>query len=181
MNGGFLEAEKKEIVLNDEDPDLFGFFVEYLYTDKWVDMDVETDSEYVVLVRLYVLGERLQAQRFKMAILAKFLAKFPTSCQQNNNPPQNNKLPLHHVCEMLDVILGELPEVGDPLRAQLFWYAAQQVESLRGQPYFRRLLGSYSKLGVELVMLTNGSSKEQPEKPQSKLPSRFSQESTFPN
>ena len=36
IEGGFEETTKKRITLSQEDPGLFGYFVEYLYKDSWL-------------------------------------------------------------------------------------------------------------------------------------------------
>ena len=61
VTGDWAESAKKEIEIPEEDPAIFGFFVEYLYTDLWISRKcVDTDSEYVVLAQLYALGERFK-------------------------------------------------------------------------------------------------------------------------
>ena len=60
IESGFEETTKKRIVLSQEDPGLFGYFVEYLYKDTWLrEEQISRDTDYVVLARLYALGEGL--------------------------------------------------------------------------------------------------------------------------
>ncbi|KAH7563656.1 hypothetical protein BM1_00759 [Bipolaris maydis] len=66
LTGSFKEAKEKAIELVDEDPKLFGFFAEYLYRDRSIlSREIQYNSEYVTLARLYAMGERLMAPKFK--------------------------------------------------------------------------------------------------------------------
>ncbi|KAH8726043.1 hypothetical protein GQ44DRAFT_706317 [Phaeosphaeriaceae sp. PMI808] len=66
LTGRFKEAEEKTIEIEDKDPNLFGFFVEYLYRDRSIlSREVQHYSEYVTLARLYAMGERLIAPKFQ--------------------------------------------------------------------------------------------------------------------
>lgn len=172
VNGGFAENSSKKALLDEEDPELFGYFVEYLYRGDWlVKEGFERDSDYVVLARLYALGERLQARRLQLAILRKFILSFGAK----------TFLPDQCICDLLDVACTELPDrlVEDPLRAQIFWYTASQLGRLQGYDYFRHLLETNKDLGKHLCVWAGNTSKEQPGKTSGKLPPRFKPESIY--
>jgi hypothetical protein len=64
--GNLKEAEDRTIKIEDEDPELFGFFVEYVYRDQSIlSHDVQHHSEYITSARLYAMGERLIAPAFQ--------------------------------------------------------------------------------------------------------------------
>jgi len=54
IKGRLEEREQKMVILNQEDPGLFGFFGEYLYRDGWLGKEeVSRHADYIVLARLY--------------------------------------------------------------------------------------------------------------------------------
>ena len=59
VKGGFNEESNRRISLQEEDLELFGYFVEYLYRSEWLKEQIQRDSDYIILARLYTLGERL--------------------------------------------------------------------------------------------------------------------------
>ena len=172
INSGFREGETKRVVLNQEDPGLFGYFVDYLYSDRWLENgDASRNADYIVLARLYTLGERLQAKNFQRAALRKFtssLTKGTTIADQS-------------VCELLEIACTELPERvnEDPLRAQIFWYAASRLTMLQDYDYFLQLLDVHKDLGKYLCVRAGSSTAPQPKKPSESLPLRFKPESIF--
>jgi hypothetical protein len=59
------EAKEYIVEKDEEDPDLFGFCVEYLYRDQLIlSRKLQHYSEFVTLARLYAMGERLLALKF---------------------------------------------------------------------------------------------------------------------
>lgn len=85
LTGRFKEAEEKAIELDDEDPDLFGFFVEYLYRDRSIlSREPEHYSEYVTLARLYAMGERLIAPKFQSYSLWRFAQSLGSNISISN-------------------------------------------------------------------------------------------------
>ncbi|KAL8674154.1 MAG: hypothetical protein Q9168_001448 [Polycauliona sp. 1 TL-2023] len=114
VKSGFYEGSSRSILLHEEDSELFGYFVEYLYRGEWIaEEQVRRESDYIVLARLYTLGERLQAHKFQFATLRKFTSSFGSQTSLSDQT----------VCELLDIACTELPERihEDPLRAQIFW------------------------------------------------------------
>lgn len=172
VKGGFGEQSSKRILLDEEDPEMFGYFVEYLYRSEWLaEEHVQRDSDYVILARLYTLGERLQAHKLQLATLRKFTSSFGT----------RNSLSDHCICDLLDIACTELPDRPgeDPLRAQIFWYAASQLGRLQGYNYFLRLLETNRDLGKYLCIRAGNTTKPQPGKPSETLPPRFEPESIY--
>jgi hypothetical protein len=70
ITSSFKEAKEYIIEKDEEDPDLFGFFVEYLYRDQSIlSRKVQHYSEFITLARLYAIGERLLAPKFQSCVL----------------------------------------------------------------------------------------------------------------
>ena len=57
-----------KILLEDEDPKLFGYFAEHIYTTSSPVHEIIEDADGVLLARLYVLGARLGAMDFQKKI-----------------------------------------------------------------------------------------------------------------
>lgn len=172
VNGGFNEQSSRKILLHEEDSGLFGYFVEYLYRSKWLaHKQVERDSDYIILARLYALGERLQAHQFQLATLRKFTSSLTSQMSLSDQG----------ICDLLDVACAELPERinEDPLRAHIFWYATSQLTRLQKYDYFLRLLGIHEDLGKYLCIRAGNSSVPQPTRPSEPLPERFRPESIY--
>ena len=172
VKGGFLEEQSKTIILHEEDPELFGYFVEYLYrSESFVSIigkNRQNNSDYVILARLYALGDRLQAQRFQHAVLCKFTSFFTS----------NTNLLDQGICDLLEIVCEQLPEKSneDPLRAQVFWYAACRLKNLQKYNYFRELLERQPDLGRFLCTRAGNSTASQPSKPSGPLLQRFEPE-----
>ena len=147
VHGGFREEHERKIVLDEEDPELFGYFVEFMYLARWGLGDkITMDVEYVVLARLYTLADRLQASRFQKAVFHKFNKTFPRSTEFEGQLTQY--LPAQHVCELLEIVLGELPEgrKNDPLRDGVYWLASHRLKYLKGHPHYLRLCEEHPAL-----------------------------------
>lgn len=173
VKGGFGEQSTKRILLDEEDPELFGYFVEYLYRRKWLAKEKTLrDSDYIVIARLYALGERLQADKFQYATLRKFTSSFTVS----------TPLPDQSVCELLEIACTELPDRvnEDPLREHIFWYAASRLTQLQKYEYFLRLLEIHADLGKYLCTRAGNSSTPQPKKPSEPWSLSFRPESIYP-
>ena len=172
VKGRFGEQSLKRILLDEENPELFGYFVEYLYRTEWLAKEEPLrDSDYIIIARLYALGERLQAHKFQYATLRKF-----TSSLTNHS-----SLPDQGVCDLLEIACTELPDRvnEDPLRGQIFWYAASRLTQLQNYDYFLRLLEMHKYLGKYLCTRAGNSSTSKPKKPSEPLPLRFTPESIY--
>ena len=65
LTGEFKEVIKNAIKVTDKDPDLFRFFVKYLYRDRSIlSSEVAHYSKFVTLARLYTIKKRLIAPKF---------------------------------------------------------------------------------------------------------------------
>ncbi|KAK8243559.1 hypothetical protein IWZ00DRAFT_486584 [Phyllosticta capitalensis] len=175
LRGPFKEAQTGKIPDCDEDPALFAFFTEYLYRDGWVrkDKTLVHSSEWVLLARLYAMGERLGAKSFQDACLWKFLRDFT----------RDSSIPDSEIVQLLEIIT-ELPERNtkdDPLRSAILWYAASKLSRLQKYSAFKNhLLSNYPDLGGQIVMWAADSTEssrpvEAPKKPDS----RFHEEVEF--
>ena len=168
IDGGFKEEKSSMIVLNEEDPGLFSYFVEYLYENgsAWVNKsEIQRPEDYVIAARLYALGERLQAKNFQHAVFEKFMKDFNAQTHIGDQG----------ICDLLDVVCTELPErvQEDQLRAQVFWYAAGRLDSLKNYDYFVKLLETHGELGKEMCLRASPSVDIQPEYHSQPLVSKF--------
>ena len=157
LTGTFKEAEEKAIEIEDEDPCLFGFFVEYLYRDcSILSRDVQHYSDYVTLARIYAMGERFMAPKFQAYSLWRFTRSLGS----------NTSISDESICELLRVACTEITERvrEDPMRTQIFWYGGVQIAKLQKFDMFRQMLCSIPDLGKQLCLWVNRS---QPEKPAS--------------
>jgi hypothetical protein len=74
LKGDFKEAKACSIEIEDEDPELFGFFLEYLYRDRSIlSHEVQNYSDNITLARLYAMRERLVAPAFQVCCLWRFI------------------------------------------------------------------------------------------------------------
>ncbi len=117
------------------------------------------------------MGERLLAKGFQDTVLRKFTRSFNSS----------TKIPDQGVCDLLEIASSELPARldEDPLRAQIFWYAASRVTALQKYSYFTHLLKKCPDLGRDLSMRVGDGNAAQPAKPTGTMPTRFMSESIY--
>lgn len=172
LKGKFKEAEEKAIELEDEDPDLFGFFVEYLYRDRSIlSRAVEHYSEYVTLARLYALGERIIAPKLQSYCLWRF-------CQRLAS---NTFISDESICELLRIACTEITERvrEDPMRAQIFWYGGAKISNLQRLDMFRQLLCDIPDLGKQLCLWVNQKQPIEPPEPNELQYQRFAPESEY--
>lgn len=154
MTGSFKEAKEDIVEKNNEDSDLFGFFVEYLYRDQSIlSRKVQHYSEFVTLARLYAMGERLLAPKFQSCVLWRFCETLGTGTHISDES----------ICELLQIACTEITERvrEDPMRSQIFWYAGHKITSLQEFSVFRQLLSDIGDLGKHLSLWVN---KSQPKK-----------------
>jgi hypothetical protein len=101
LGGNFKEGSENTIEKADEDPDLFGFFVEYLYCDRSIlSRQVEHHSELVTLARLYTMGERIMAPKFQTYVLWRFCESFSTRLVISDE----------YICDLLQIACTEITE-----------------------------------------------------------------------
>ena len=81
---------------------------------------------------------------FQFATLRKFTASFTS----------RTTIADQGVCDLLEIACAELPERvdEDPLRAQIFWYAASRLTMLQDYDYFLQLLEIHKELGKYLCI-----------------------------
>jgi hypothetical protein len=112
MTGSFKEANEYIVKKDEEDPDLFGFFVEYLYRDQSIlSRKVQHYSEFVTLARLYAMGERLLAPKFQSCVLWRFCESLSTGTPISEES----------ICELLQIACTRITERvrEDPMRSQI--------------------------------------------------------------
>ncbi|EON65084.1 hypothetical protein W97_04319 [Coniosporium apollinis CBS 100218] len=85
MRGGWKESTERVVLLPVDDPEVFNLFVGWLYNRKFPTKNdvgsAEGNEEYMLLAKLYVLGEKLQATAFKTAVIGAILGKAKTKVQ----------------------------------------------------------------------------------------------------
>jgi hypothetical protein len=170
LGGDFKEAKEKASGL-EEDPELFGFFVEYLYRDRSIlSRDVQHYSEYVTLARLYALGDRLMAPRFKACALWRF-----------GKSLGNEAISDESICELLCIACTEITErtSEDPMRAHIFWYAGTQIGKLQKSGLFRNMLLEIPEVGRHLCLWVNQSRPAVPSMPNELQSKQFAPESEY--
>ena len=128
-------------------------------------------SKYVVLARLYALGDRLQASTFQRTVLQAFVSGFSASLT----------LPAEAICDLLGIACEQLRDGAqlDPLRAQIFWFAASKMDRLQTNPYFRTMLKNQEDLGKTLCLWAGNTSHSQPSASSEKPQYRFKPESIY--
>ncbi|KAB2102961.1 hypothetical protein AG0111_0g8746 [Alternaria gaisen] len=173
LTGRFKEAEEKAIELVDEDPELFGFFVEYLYRDRSIlSREIQHYSEYVTLARLYAMGERLMAPKFK----AYSFCRFAESLRSDTFISDES------VCELLRIACTEIAERvrEDPMRAHIFWYAGTKITKLQKSGMFRQLLCDTPDLGRCLCLWIDKDRPTKADMPNELRYEKFAPESEYP-
>jgi hypothetical protein len=145
LKGDFKEAQDCTIGIEDEDPELFGFFLEYIYRDRSIlSREIQHHSEYITLARLYAMGERLMAPAFQTYCLWRFTQSLET----------RSLISEEGLCELLQLACTEITERirEDPLRSQIFWYGGSKIATLQKFGTFRQLLHDLPDLGRHLCL-----------------------------
>ena len=169
LSGGFKENREGKIEL-DEDPALLVHFFEYLYQHGRAQYNpVEFEADYILLARLYAMGDRLQADKFQGHVLRCFLSKFDSHTRLSDGI----------ICDLLEIASDELPDRvdADPLKDHVYWYVAARMDKLRKFPRFGEILCLRAPLGKDLCLRAGNSTMSQPHKPSDPLPTRFKIES----
>ncbi|KAK7187454.1 hypothetical protein DPSP01_002572 [Paraphaeosphaeria sporulosa] len=172
LEGGFKEGAESAIELEDEDPNLFGYFVEYLYRDCLIlSQNVDHYSAYVTLARLYALGERLMAPKFQAYALWRFSHSLAT----------HTLISEESICELLRIACTEITERAreDPMRSQIFWYVGFRISDLQKFDMFRQLLCEIEEAGKQICLWMNRSQPGKPAEPSELQYKRFAPESEF--
>jgi hypothetical protein len=145
LKGNFKEASDNAIKIEEEDPELFGFFVEYMYRDcSILSRELSHYSEYVILARLYAMGERLMALRFKSQCLWRFTQSLGT----------NTAISDESICELLHIACTQITQRGneDPMRLQIFWYAGIKIKNIQKFDMYRQLLRDEPEVGRQMCL-----------------------------
>lgn len=160
------------IEMEDEDPELFGFFVEYLYRDRSIlSRQVQHSSEFVTLARLYAMGERLMAPKYQSYTLWRFTESLGT----------HTKISEESLCDLLHIACTEITERNreDPMRSHIFWYAGTKITNLQKLSIFRQMLGEVPHLGKHLCLWMNQSQPGKSSAPNEAQYQKFGPESEY--
>ena len=87
-------------------------------------------------------------------------------------------IPDHSLCELLRTAWEELAET-DPMRAQIFWFAASQISRLQSSDMFQQLLRELPELGGHLCMWFNQKKPAEPAEPERLTWTAFTSESEY--
>ncbi|THY74991.1 hypothetical protein D6C95_10055 [Aureobasidium pullulans] len=86
LTSSFKEADTGIFEMEEEDPDVFSIFIHWIYFNRLFTMKTspssatdEDSEEWDCLPRLYTLGERLDAPRFKDAVISATIEKVKES------------------------------------------------------------------------------------------------------
>jgi hypothetical protein len=172
LNSAFKEAETSAIEVEDEDPELFGFFVEYIYRDHSIlSREVRHYSNYVTLARIYAMGERLMAARLQAQCLWRFTQSLKTSTDISEEC----------ICALLQIACTEITErvKEDSMRSHIFWYAGYQIGKLQKSDMFRQLLYDTPDVGHQLCLWVQKSQPPKPAMPNELQDDRFKPESEY--
>jgi hypothetical protein len=173
LKGNFKEAQDYVMNVEDEDPEIFGFFVEYIYRDRSIlSRSVAHYSEYVTIARLYAMGDRLMAPKFKAQCLWRFTASLDIY----------SVISEESICEMLRIACTEITErtKEDPMRSQIFWYAGSKLSVLQKASMYRQLVREEPEVG-QLCLWVNQSQPPKPAEPIENQYKKFETESEYPS
>jgi hypothetical protein len=148
LTGNFKEAQDHTINIEDEDPEIFGFFVEYIYRNRSIlSRKVSHYSEYVTLARLYAMGDRLIAPKFKAQCLWRFTEDLESDTTVSDDC----------TCELLNIACIEITERAeeDLMRSQIFWYAGKKIRDLQKSPAYGQLLRDEPEVGRHMCLWMN--------------------------
>jgi hypothetical protein len=172
LKGNFKEAQDHAIMIEDEDPEIFGFFLEYIYRDRSIlSRKIAHYSEYVTLARLYSMGDRLIAPRFK----AQCLWRYTESLSSNTTISEES------ICELLRIACTEITERTneDPMRSQIFWHAGVKITLLQKSVTFRQLLREEPEVGQQMCLWVYQSQPPRSTEPTESQYTRFEEEGEY--
>ncbi|KAK8256790.1 hypothetical protein IWZ00DRAFT_528637 [Phyllosticta capitalensis] len=130
--GEWKEKLERKISIEEEDPELFRSFIDYLYLDKSPTGKKIDEPEIVQLARLYCMGDRIMAKRFQDAVLY--------NCFRILNQKNSKPIPVADLCSLLEIVFTELPEKDtrqDPLQHCVTRLGASRPVDLQKDPRFK--------------------------------------------
>ncbi|KAI1936157.1 hypothetical protein LOZ57_006801 [Ophidiomyces ophidiicola] len=164
----FAEGQEQKVDLKEVDPDVFGFFVEWLYRDRWehqAEPSALHETAIPLFTRVYALGQRLLCPLMEEAA-ARIVYE---SCDALGNNISDTV-----VCDLLELSESELPSE-DTLGDRILWLAVERLEKLQKFDRFNSLVLERSNLAIGLCRRA-GPRKWNREK---KVSCRFKRESVY--
>ncbi|KAI1905823.1 hypothetical protein LOZ65_006922, partial [Ophidiomyces ophidiicola] len=137
----FAEGQEQKVDLKEVDPDIFGFFVEWLYRDRWehqAEPSALHETAIPLFTRVYALGQRLLCPLMEEAA-ARIVYK---SCDALGNNISDTV-----VCDLLELSESELPSE-DTLSDRILWLAVERLEKLQKFDRFNSLILKHSNLAI---------------------------------
>lgn len=144
--GRFVEGQQCKVELEDVDPSIFGLFVEWLYRDGWDECTPQVnlhETEICLLVRTYLLGERL---------LSVGMQKAAADIIHSNLNSRGNGYSDTAVCDLLEIAEMGIGTPDDPIADRILWLAVQRLQQLQGHDRFECLMRQHQNLAMELCM-----------------------------
>lgn len=162
LQGETQRVPQPECLLPDIHAHEFGWFVEYLYCG-WMESDwLPSDTSFLTIARLYVVGHKLRAKLFQRELLRR------TSQNIEDFEDKIKLISTLELCEALEVISNGLarqaPDDQDQICVQIYWYAARRIDDLRKTERFMHLLEEHPSVAVSLCMIIADDA-EQPDIP----------------
>lgn len=148
----WLEGQQRKYDLHEEDPGLFGQFVEFIYREDWIieerPQSIDLSQLLVKTARLYTMAERLLASNLKDEVLYKF---------KRNELLLNGveKVNDNTICDLLEIAANELPDMQnseDMLKSYIIAIAVGSLERLQKSERFKRLLWEHAQLGRAIAL-----------------------------
>jgi hypothetical protein len=153
LRGDWKEAQEQTIPLPEDDPSVFSVYQQWLYGGQIYTLCntvFQVDDEYKILVKAYILGEKIMDQNFKDsaadAIVEKlrFLRRFDTSLTDLVFENTLSTSPLRRLWMDVYFHFGnsewlDAKMVGSPINSEFM------VEFSRYQMQFRTGFGSFGK------------------------------------
>lgn len=81
MSGAWLESPQHTIQLPEDEPEIFGIYVHWLYYDTLPVSCNEPSSEYLNLMKAYTLGDKLLDTKFQDTVIDAIVDKSATPAQ----------------------------------------------------------------------------------------------------
>jgi len=123
FNGNFKEGTSQELDLQDTDPVAFSIFVDWLYTQTITSnpSDIDVPTELLMLVKLWVLADKLLIPRLQNETLAIFDERRSSTGR------------LGHGMRSCFYVYENTSE-GSPLRRYFSYMASRRMEGLGSRP-----------------------------------------------
>lgn len=153
----YVEGKERIYKLEGEDPELFKYFAGCLYRDNFVftvSSKPAQDSRLLIKsARLYALGERLLAPRFKDVAIYNFRKSLCSLLSYFTSDTKDESKDL--ICDLLEIATNELPDLSsteDPLKTFILALCIHCLDGLQRHQRFKKLISTNINLCQALIM-----------------------------